>query len=216
MLARVARCVLFRHNPPINFHPPGYCHTHHLLLHGSEGRHKTCGGPALAVPGGKPLSHPFVSVRSARLVPARQFLFGSEPAHGPPRSSICLFTILPTCNSNGLQHEGSESPQSTPSIDPQSTLTKDKSTFDKKRSAPPLPCKLSPPASIASSDSNYQSRTASTPGTPSSSPAPPPPSTHPSPTPRRPHQFHRQSDEAMGRLLSPLSSSRGSSTGGVS
>ena len=76
--------------------------------------------------------------------------------------------------------------------------------------------KLSPPVSIGSSDSNYRSRTASTPGTLSSSPAPPPPSTYPSPTPKRPHQFHRQSDEATGRLPSPLGSSGGSSAGGVS
>ena len=77
--------------------------------------------------------------------------------------------------------------------------------------------KLSPPASIgSSSDSNYRARTASTPGTLSSSPAPPPPSTYPSPSPKRLHQRHRQSEEVTGRLSSPLGSSEGYSTGALS
>ena len=76
------------------------------------------------------------------------------------------------------------------------------------------PRKLSPPASIgSSSDSNYRTRTASTPGTLSSSPVPPPLSTYPSPSPKRPHQRHRQNDEITGRLSSPLGSSEGYSTG---
>jgi len=77
--------------------------------------------------------------------------------------------------------------------------------------------KLSPPTSIgSSSESNYRARTASTPGTLSSSPAPPPPSTYPSPSPKRPHHRHRQSDETTGRLSSPLGSSEDYSTGGLS
>ena len=73
--------------------------------------------------------------------------------------------------------------------------------------------KLSPPASIgSSSDSNYGARTASTPGTLSSSPVPPPPSTYPSPSSKRPHR-HRQTDEITGRLSSPLGSSEDYSTG---
>ena len=55
--------------------------------------------------------------------------------------------------------------------------------------------KMSPPASIGSSDSNYRTRTASTPGTLSSSPAPPP---------------------LTGRLSSPLGSSEDYSTGVLS
>ena len=77
--------------------------------------------------------------------------------------------------------------------------------------------KLSPPTSIgSSSDSNYRARTASTPGTLSSSPVPPPPSTYPSPSPKRPHHRHRQSDETTGRLSSPLGSSEDYSTGALS
>ena len=75
--------------------------------------------------------------------------------------------------------------------------------------------KLSPPTSIGSG-SSYRARTASTPGTLSSSPAPPPPSTYPSPTPKRSPQRHRQSDGTSGRLSSPLGSSEGYSAGGVS
>ena len=74
--------------------------------------------------------------------------------------------------------------------------------------------KLSPPASIGSSDLNCRVGTASTPGTLSSSPIPP--STYPSPTPKRLAQRHRKSDEITGRLSSPLGSSEGSSVGGVS
>ena len=74
--------------------------------------------------------------------------------------------------------------------------------------------RLSPPTSIgSSSDSNYRARTASTPGTLSSSPAPPPPSTYPSPSPKRPHHRHRQTNEITGRLSSPLGSSEDYSTG---
>ena len=76
--------------------------------------------------------------------------------------------------------------------------------------------KLSPPTSIgSSSDSNYRARTASTPGTLSSSPAPPPPSTYPSPSPKRPHRHH-QGDQTTGRLSSPLGSSEDYSTGAPS
>jgi len=77
--------------------------------------------------------------------------------------------------------------------------------------------KLSPPTSIGSLDSNYRARTASTPGTLSSSPAPPPPpSTYPSPSSKRPHQRHSQSGEITGRLSSPLGSSEDYSTGALS
>jgi protein tyrosine phosphatase len=77
--------------------------------------------------------------------------------------------------------------------------------------------KLSPPTSVGSSSgSNYRARTTSTPGTLSSSPAPPPLSTYPSPSPKRPNHRHRQSDETTGRLSSPLGSSEGYSTGGLS
>jgi len=75
--------------------------------------------------------------------------------------------------------------------------------------------KLSPPTSIGSSDSNYLARTASTHGTLSSSPAPPPLSAYPSPSPKR-HHRHRQSNEAMGRLSSPLASSEDYSAGDLS
>lgn len=77
--------------------------------------------------------------------------------------------------------------------------------------------KPSPPVSIgSSSDSNCRARTASTPGTLSSSPVPPPPSTYPSPSPKRSHQRRRERNEVTGRLSSPLGSSEDCSTGVLS
>ena len=63
---------------------------------------------------------------------------------------------------------------------------------------------------------NYRERTASPPGTLSSSLAPPPPSTYLLPSPKCPHHRHHQTNEITGRLSSPLGSSEDYSTGPLS